>query len=249
VISGAPLLQAALNGARAAGEHPALPSTADELAAEAALAYSAGAGGVHVHPRDELGRQTLSPGTCGEAVAAIRAAAPQLEVSLSTGALIDPSVAARSECIAAWTVLPDVASVNFWEPGAEELCAALAHRGVEVEAGVSTVADAQRFIASGQAARCRRVLVEIDDEALAPAQAVERAQVIDAVLDEQLLVLQHLHHGAGVATWAVIVAAARAGRAIRIGLEDTLVLPDGRPARDNAAMVRAASELQRRAAR
>ncbi|MDP9377255.1 MAG: 3-keto-5-aminohexanoate cleavage protein, partial [Actinomycetota bacterium] len=69
------------------------------------------------------------------------------------------------------------------------------------------------------------------------------------VLDEAMIVLPRLHHGEGRATWAVVVAAARAGRSIRIGLEDTLELPDGSPAPSNEAMVRAASELQRRAVR
>jgi uncharacterized protein (DUF849 family) len=247
VSGGAPLLQAALNGAREPGAHPALPITADELAADAALALVAGAAGVHVHPRDELGRQTLAPGACGEAVAAIRAAAGEIEVSLSTGAFIEPSVQARVDCIAGWTVVPDVASVNWWEDGALELSRALAHRGVQVEAGISSIPDARAFLASRTAPLCRRVLVEIDDERLEPAAAVERAAAVDAVLAEGLLVLPRLHHGAGVATWAVIVAAARAGRSVRIGLEDTLVAPDGRTASGNAAMVAAARELLRRA--
>lgn len=243
----APHLQACLNGSRVPGEHPALPMSADELAAEAALAWSAGAHGVHVHPRDADGRETLAPGICAETVAAIRIAAPQLEISLSTGAFIEPDPERRIACVHAWTVLPDTASVNLSEAGAEELCTALHHRGVPVEAGLAGVSDAQRFIASGQAGRCRRVLVEVGDAD--PAEAVAHAARIDAVLDEAMVVPARLHHGEGRATWAVLVAAMRAGRDVRIGLEDTLVLPDGTPAPGNEAMVRAASELQRRAAR
>jgi uncharacterized protein (DUF849 family) len=36
---------------------------------------------------------------------------------------------------------------------------------------------------------------------------------------------------------------AERGHAVRIGLEDVLVLPDGSPAPDNAALVRAAAEV------
>jgi uncharacterized protein (DUF849 family) len=243
----APHLQACLNGSRRPGEHPGLPLFADELAAEAALVWAAGAHGVHVHPRDPEGRETLAPGTCGEAVAAISMAAPQLEVSLSTGAFIDPDPERRIACVHAWTVLPDAASVNLAEDGAEELCIALHHRGIPVEAGLAGAADAQRLVASGLAARCRRVLVEVPDED--PAAAVEHAAHIDAILDEAMIMLPRMHHGEGRATWAVLVAGVRAGREVRIGLEDTLVLPDGRQAPGNEAMVRAASELQRRAAR
>ena len=217
--------------------------TADALAADAALCWTAGAHGVHVHPRDEAGEQTLAPGACAEAVAAIRAAAPQIEISLSTGAFIEPDVERRIALVQAWTVLPDCASVNLSEAGSVELCRALSHRGVEVEAGLGSVADAELYLSADVARWTRRVLIEVPDAE--PAAAAAHAQRIDAIVGGDLPVLWH---GEERATWAVIVAAARAGRAMRIGLEDTLVLPDGSPAPGNEAMVRAASELQRRAA-
>ena len=52
-----------------------------------------------------------------------------------------------------------------------------------------------------------------------------------------------VHHGHGAATWQVLDAAVAMGRDIRIGLADTLVGPDGRPAASNAALVRAARKL------
>ena len=241
---GAPLLQACLNGAREPGEHPDLPLDADALAAQSLLVWAAGAHAVHVHPRDAEGRESLAPGACAEAVAAIRAAAPQLEVSVTTGAWIEPDLARRVALAEAWTIVPDVASVNFSEEGAERVCRALGHRGVRIEAGLATEADAERFLASGCARWCERVLVEVGDAE--PEAAVEHAARIGERLRGTFL--PQLHHGEGRATWAVLVAAARAGHAIRIGLEDTLELPDGRPVPGNEAMVRAASELQRRAA-
>ena len=243
----APLLQACLNGGRLPGEHPRVPILADELAAESAAAWMAGAHSVHVHPRDADGRQTLAPGVCGEAIAAIRAASPAVEVSLSTAAFIDPDVDGRIACIHAWTVLPDVASVNFGEAGCERISAALHQRGVRVEAGVASVSEATRLLESGELRHCERILVEVTD--LDPQEAVAHVARIEAVLQEAMVMLPRLHHGEGRATWAVLVAAARSGRHIRIGLEDTLELPDGSVAPGNEAMVRAASELQRRAAR
>jgi uncharacterized protein (DUF849 family) len=240
-------LQACLNGGRRLGEHPRVPIGADELAAEAARAWMAGAHGVHVHPRDAEGRETLAPGVCAEAVAAIRMAAPHVEISLATSQAIEPDRERRIKCVQAWTMLPDSASVNFAETGAEELCLALGHRGVPVEARLGSPADARRFVGSGVADRCRRILVEVSETD--PAEAVRHAGLIDAVLDEAAIVLPRCHHGQNRATWAVLVAAARAGRDLRIGLEDTLVLPDGSLAPGNEEMVRAASELQRRAAR
>lgn len=243
----APLLQACLNGSRRPGEHPALPLSADELAADAARAWAAGAHGVHVHPRGPDERETLAPGACAEAIAAIRAVASAVEVSLSTGAFIDADVESRVACIHAWTVLPDAASVNFGEDGCERVCAALYQRGVPAEAGLASVADARRLLDSGQLRHCARILVEVPDPD--PREAVAHAQRVEAVLQEAMVMLPRMHHGVGRATWAVVVAAARGGHHIRIGLEDTLELPDGRPAPGNEAMIRAASELQRRAAR
>jgi len=46
-----------------------------------------------------------------------------------------------------------------------------------------------------------------------------------------------------VATWPVLRAALRLGRDIRVGLEDTVVLPDGRPASGNRELVEAAVRL------
>ena len=242
---GAPILQACLNGSRRPGEHPALPVSADELAADAARCWTAGAHAVHVHPRGEGGEETMAPGACAEAVAAIRMAAPQVEVSLSTGAFIEADVERRIAHVHAWSVPPDCASVNLAEEGAVELCRALHHRGVEVEAGLASEADVELFLGEGIARWSRRVLVEVGDAD--PAVAVAHAERIDARLGDLLLPV--LWHGESRATWAVIVAAARAGRAIRIGLEDTLELPNGEPAPSNEAVVRAASELQRRAVR
>ena len=55
------LIQASLNGGTTRAEHPAVPLTPAELAAEARAAAAAGARAIHVHPRDLSGAQTLRP--------------------------------------------------------------------------------------------------------------------------------------------------------------------------------------------
>jgi uncharacterized protein (DUF849 family) len=55
--------------------------------------------------------------------------------------------------------------------------------------------------------------------------------------------LEQVHHGDGIASWAVNRRALERGHSIRTGLEDTPVLPDGREAADNAALVLAAAQL------
>ena len=58
--------------------------------------------------------------------------------------------------------------------------------------------------------------------------------------------LQQVHHGDGVASWAVSARAVERGHGIRTGLEDTAVLADGRTATDNAELVRMAAAMVER---
>ncbi|WP_442816024.1 3-keto-5-aminohexanoate cleavage protein [Streptosporangium sp. NBC_01810] len=80
-----PWLKACLNGARRPGDQPALPVTPPQLAEAAREAREAGAGAVHMHPRDEAGSESLSAVHIGAAVRAVRAACPGLPVGVSTG--------------------------------------------------------------------------------------------------------------------------------------------------------------------
>jgi uncharacterized protein (DUF849 family) len=235
------LLQACLNGARAAGEHPALPLSPQELARDAAECVGAGARSLHVHPRDGDGAESLAPAAVAAAVEAVRAAVPGTELTLSTGLWIaGGDHEARLACVAEWTVLPDACSVNVAEQGWQDLLRALVERGVGIEIGLWTRDGAVEFAASGLDDRCLRVLVEPRDEER--GAALVTAGAIDAVLGDVGIGLPRLHHGRELTTWAVLDAAVPAGRDIRIGLEDTLALPDGGRARSNAALVAAARE-------
>ena len=52
-----------------------------------------------------------------------------------------------------------------------------------------------------------------------------------------------LLHGLNESCWPLLEHAGACGVQTRIGMEDTLLLPDGSPAPDNAALVAAAVEL------
>jgi uncharacterized protein (DUF849 family) len=54
-----------------------------------------------------------------------------------------------------------------------------------------------------------------------------------------------VRHGYDLATWHVLRAAIADGQDIRVGLEDTRVLPDGSAAEGNADLVAAAVRLPR----
>jgi uncharacterized protein (DUF849 family) len=223
-------VKACLNGARSRTEHPAVPLTPAELAADAIAVRDAGAFAVHVHPRAPDGAQTLAAKACDAAVAAIRAAARRLPVGLSTSAAIDPDPFARAAAFKAWRQRPDFVSVNVSELGWGGIMRAALHAGIGVEAGLASPADAEELARSPFAHQVMRALVEVDGGEL-------EARVIAQLIPDGI---PQLWHGYGDRTWEVIAAAASAGVDVRIGLEDVLVLPDGRIAADNAELVAAA---------
>ena len=234
-------LQACLNGSRPPGDHVRLPLTPDELARDAAEVAEAGAVAVHLHPRGPDGLETLEPDRCDAAVAAVREAAPELEISLSTGLWItDGDVERRLECIRGWAELPDCVSLNVSEEGWEAVGALLHERGIEIEIGLWHADHPARLAAAGLARRCRRALVEPQETA--PAIAVATAGAIDGGLERERIELTQLHHGIDFTTWAVLDAAVGRGREVRIGFEDTYWLPDARRAGSNAELVAAAAE-------
>ena len=232
----APLLAVALNGSR---RHPHAPRTPADLAEAARSSVEAGAEVLHLHAFDETGVETLAAEPCAAALAAVRAVCPSVPISLSTAAAIEPDPHRRRALVAEWMVLPDLVTANQGEAGIGELCTDLIARGVGIEAGLLSLADAEAFVRSGLAGSCVRVLVEPLDAD--PRDAVAHAAAMEEILDRAGIGLEQVHHGDGVASWAVNERALGRGHGIRTGLEDTPVLPDGRPAPDNAALVRAAA--------
>jgi uncharacterized protein (DUF849 family) len=239
------LIQAALNGGTTRAQHPAVPLDPAGLVAEARAAQAAGAGAFHLHPRDAAGEQTLEPGPVLAAVAAVRAATG-LPVGVTTGIwTVDGDVRRRLGLVAGWTGehRPDYASVNMNEPGIEELADLLTGLGIGIEAGVWTAGDARILGASGFRDRINWVLMEPVDRD--PSAAVAAAAEAAAELARLGITARQVRHGYDLATWAVLGAALADGQDIRVGLEDTTVLPDGSAAPGNAALVAAAALLAR----
>jgi uncharacterized protein (DUF849 family) len=239
------LIQAALNGGTTRASHPKVPLSPAELAAEARAAQLAGAGAFHLHPRDAAGEQTLEPEHVLAAVAAVRGAT-RLPVGVTTGIwTVQGDVRRRLDLVAGWTgpERPDYASVNMNEPGIEELAELLASLGIGIEAGVWDAGDARVLGASGFRDRIGWVLMEPEDRE--PAAAVATAAAAATELARQGVTARQVRHGYELATWAVLRAALADGQDLRVGLEDTTVLPSGAPAAGNADLVAAAAQLAR----
>ncbi|GCE09737.1 3-keto-5-aminohexanoate cleavage protein [Dictyobacter aurantiacus] len=235
------LLKACLNGSREVGEHVALPVTSEELARDTEAVVAAGAGAIHVHPRRVDGGQSLEAEDIANALQTIRTRCPGIPIGVSTGIWIEPDIALRLQRVQQWTVLPDFASVNFSEPGAVELCYALAARGIGIEAGLATAADVRLLHASGLADQCLRILIEPAESEVEAALANTTAMI--AALDEARIQRPRLLHGADAAAWDILKMAGSLGYDTRIGLEDTLTLPDGQRAQGNAELVSLAATI------
>ncbi len=233
-------LQVALNGD---STHPETPRTPATIAEAAHTAVAAGAHSVHVHAFDNFAWETLDGAHCAAVLRAIRARCPETPISLTTSAAIMRDPVARFKMVEAWSELPELVTANQGEPGIVALCELLLSRGVGIEAGLLTSDDARAFVRSGLADRCRRVLIEPLDAD--PLVAVQHAAEMEEIVVSAGIALPQVHHGYGIACWAVNRRALERGHGIRTGLEDVTLLPDGRSARDNADLVAAAARLIR----
>ncbi len=111
------IIEAALNGGRSRAEHPAVPITPEEVAAEAWRCAEAGASVVHIHAQGEDGGWRADLEWYAAAIRAIRAAAPGLLISLTSLRPEGEPVAVVTDLLTALaadaTTRPDLVSVNL----------------------------------------------------------------------------------------------------------------------------------------
>jgi uncharacterized protein (DUF849 family) len=231
-------VKACINGARTPDQHSNLPVTPDQLAAAAVAAHEAGAQAVHMHPKTPDGKDSLDPDVVAAAVTAVRAAAPGLPLGVTTGFWALPDPDARREAVEGWTVLPDFASLNWHEPGSPELADVLLGKGLGVEIGLFHLEAAASWAESKMVQHAMRVMIEL--------QGHEDVSVADAMLERIAAAgtpAPVLLHGLDESCWPLLKHAGVCGVQTRIGMEDTLMLPDGSVTPDNAALVSAAVRL------
>ena len=238
---------------------PQLPTTLDELVAEAKACEAAGASVIHVHIRDADHRPTLDLGRLRDTVAALREQT-SLVVQLSTGGSVHDPLEARLAVLGA---APDSCSltcgtVNFGDdvflnpwPFIIELHerARDAHVVPEFElfdlghvAALRRLLDA-RGLPYGGRVHCDFVLGVPGGM---PGTTAALVAGVQALPDE---VTSWSATGIGRTHLPVLAAALSLGGHLRVGMEDNLVYARGRPVRSNAELVeraaRLATELQR----
>lgn len=236
------MLQACLNGARGRHDHPQIPLTPEDLARDAAVVVAQGVAELHVHPRDAQGLETLDPDATAAALRAIRRSAPGIPVGLTTREGVRNDASRGFAQMKAWQLLPDYVSVNLSEADAAPVIDLMLAKGIGIEAGLATIADAQKFVTLATAKECLRILVEIDFEREV-ALAVALADEIIALIKAKDIDLPILLHGFDQTMWPLYRKSRILGVDARLGFEDGLTLPDGRIAANNHAIIEAAGEL------
>ncbi|MCV7372511.1 3-keto-5-aminohexanoate cleavage protein [Mycolicibacterium arabiense] len=231
-------LKACINGARTPDQHPGLPVTPAQLAEAAVRSHQAGAQAVHMHPKTPDGKDSLEPDAVGAAVAAVREAIPGLPLGVTTGFWALPDPDARRRAVQAWTVLPDFASLNWHEPGAPDLAKVLLDMGVGVEIGLFHAEAVASWAESEMVEHCMRVMIELQGNQDASVADDMLARVRAADTPAPVLL-----HGLDESCWPLLEHAGSCDVQTRIGMEDTLRLPDGSTAPGNAELVAAAVAL------
>lgn len=238
---------------------PQLPTTLEELVAEAVACEAAGAALVHVHVRDDEGRPTLDPGRLRATVEALRERTG-LVVQLSTGGSVHDPLEAR---LAVLDAAPDSCSltcgtVNFGDDvflNPWPFMVQLYERAREAR-----VVPEFELFDLGQVHALRRLVdtlglpfggrVHCDFVMGVPGGMPGTVEALVAgVAALPAEVTSWSATGIGRSHLPVAAAALAMGGHLRVGMEDNLVYAKGRPVRSNAELVeraaRLATELQR----
>ena len=245
------MLQVTPNGPWGKDVHPEMPVSLGELAGDLLACFRAGATGVHLHVRDPAGAETLEPAVVNDTCRMVRDLATEVgarvEIGLTTGEWIVPDLADRIAMIREWEGV-DCATVNLSEPGFEAVMEAMLDTGVGIDVGLWAPVEMDRLLRSGLLPRAQRVSIELDpgEPYFLQGEPADLAQQVNDALDGAGSVCPRLTHGMNDWTWPLVEDAFRRGHDTRVGFEDSVLLPDGTRARNNAQLVEAAVALESR---
>ncbi|MDX1405284.1 MAG: 3-keto-5-aminohexanoate cleavage protein [Woeseiaceae bacterium] len=252
------IIMSAPNGARRGKQdHPALPITPAELAECAEQIVEAGAAMIHLHVRDESGRHSLDPDRYRQAIAAIRErVGEQLIIQVTTEACsiytpqqqmsVVRQLRPEAVTLALKELCPDAAA----EKSAAAFFTWLDDEDVMAQYILYSDEDVVRFTDL----RTRGVIPDAW-----PFVLLVLGRYSDSLTGDPSLIDGYVRGLEQDVAWmvccfgetesAAVAEAARLHGHARVGFENNLLLPDGSPAPDNAALIRVAAETARTSAR
>ncbi|WP_298336575.1 3-keto-5-aminohexanoate cleavage protein [Ferrimicrobium sp.] len=243
------MLQVTPNGPWGKDVHPNMPVTLDEVVADLRACFCAGATGVHLHPRNQFGKETLDPSVVNDTCKRVRGVAVDLgvpvEISLTTGAWIVPDLASRISMIREWEGV-DCATVNLSEEGFEDVMGAMIDVGIGIDVGLWAPIEIDRLVRSGLLVQVQRISIELDpgEPYFHMGEPTDLAREVNQLLDDAASTCPRLTHGMNDWTWPLVRDAFSRGHDTRVGFEDSTLLPDETTAKSNAELVNAAVALE-----
>ncbi|MCP5039056.1 MAG: 3-keto-5-aminohexanoate cleavage protein [Rhodobacteraceae bacterium] len=242
------LLTIAPNGARLGrADHPRLPLTPDDLAQTARACQDAGAGAIHLHVRGAKGAHSLDAMRYRDAITAIHAAAPGMEIQVTTEAAGIFDVAAQLRCLE--EVRPDAASVAIIEMArdietARQIYAFAEKAGIRLQHILYNTNDASilaKWIAQGIVRLGQRDVLFVLG-AYSDQRAGHPSDLPPFLAATQGLDLNWSVCAFGRDEQACLLSAIKLGGGVRVGFENNMAAPDGSRYADNAASVAALVE-------
>lgn len=231
------------NGARRGkDDHPALPITIPETVEVAAACHAAGADALHLHVRDDQGAHSLDVGLYREALADLARRVPDMPVQVTTESAGLFDVSAQLTCLE--QLKPAWASISVREIArapdlAERVYATCAAQGTRVQHILYDASDAallQRWRSQGIVRDEQAEVILVLGRYQPPVAAT--ADLLAARLADLPESTPWTLCAFGPHEQACLLAAARQGGALRVGFENNLCHPDGRPWADMAEAVR-----------
>lgn len=253
-----PWLTVAPNGARhGKAQHPALPITQDDIVACALACLAAGAGGIHLHVRDDAGRHVLDPVLFNRAYEAVERAtggalwvqatsesfrifSPADQIALLDGLRV-PAVS-----VALREVIPDADH----EAAAARALADVARRGTAIQMFLfnpEEIARLSDLVARGVVPDDNLdVLFALGHYTIGDTEPEMLVDFLTAWWASPLAArAEWMVCGFGQTETRALSAAMALGGKVRVGFENSFFMADGSIAPDNAARVAEIAALGR----
>ncbi len=244
-----PNLMVAPNGARKQKtDHQMVPLTIPEIAQTAYDCFQAGADSLHLHVRDSNGTHSLDPTLYKEAISAVKQQVPNMGVQITTEYAGIYDVAEQLDCLK--SVRPQSASISIREI-VRDLSLAPQVYGFCAEAGITVqhiLYDTKDIVLLHDWMNKGWVETRMNAVLFVLGQYHPMTLAQPAGLGPFLKATQHMQPNWTVCAFgrhelACATAALHMGGNIRIGFENNMQLPDGKPAKDNAQTVALAAAL------
>ena len=242
-----PDIMVAPNGARLQkGDHPNLPITIEEIVRTAKECHSEGAGGLHLHLRDEQGKHILDAGLYNEAIGELAIQVPEMKIQITTEAVgmytpeHQKKVALESGAKMVSVAVREITQDN--KKMAAELFGELRARGVAVQHILYNEKDVQLlaeiFWGCNETQPNLQVLFVLGKYGTNVDSKPESVSVFLGAMKRNKLEADWMVCAFGQTETQCLIEAKKTGGKIRVGFENNTVNDSGEVASDNAERVR-----------